>query len=363
MKTVFVGLSGGVDSAVSAYVLQQAGYRVVGVFLKVWEPDFLPCTSAQDRLSAMRVAAHLRIPFISYDLAEEYKNGVVDYFVAEYKAGRTPNPDVMCNRAIKFGSFWERAKYDGADMIATGHYAQNRRIETPQGTDRFGLYRGADSKKDQSYFLWMLNQDDLSHSLFPIGHLEKKTVRAIAQKAGLPNFAKKDSQGLCFLGHVDMEEFLRHYITPQKGAIVTTAGEHIGVHSGASFYTIGQRIPLSENASPHAGKKMYVIGKNIATNELVVAPEYHHENLPYAQSIVPLRDVRWIRAAPDPDKKYCAELRYHGSCHRVTIQVNSVQFEHPVLIAPGQSLVVYDFETNECLGGGIMSTYAHDSER
>ena len=182
MKTVFVGLSGGVDSAVSAYLLKKQGYKVVGAFIKVWEPEWLPCTSGADRLDAMRVAAHLGIPFHTYDLAEEYKTEVVDYFIDEYRVGRTPNPDVMCNRAIKFGAFWERARTDGADMIATGHYAQN--IEGK-------LVRGIDPTKDQSYFLWMLTQDDLAHALFPVGGFLKSEVRKIAAEAGLPKSATR----------------------------------------------------------------------------------------------------------------------------------------------------------------------------
>ncbi|MFQ5541083.1 MAG: tRNA 2-thiouridine(34) synthase MnmA, partial [Candidatus Paceibacteria bacterium] len=269
MKTVFVGLSGGVDSAVSALLLKREGYRVVGAFIKVWEPDFLPCTSLEDRLSAMRVAAHLEIPFVSYDLAEEYKKSVVDYFIGEYKAGRTPNPDVMCNRTIKFGAFWERARADGADFIATGHYAQRIKnsdfvnhynphlIENSDLRNHYRLYRGVDETKDQSYFLWTLTQDDLSHALFPIGGVKKSAVRRIASKAGLPNAGRKDSQGLCFLGHVDMREFLKHYLPVKRGSIYGTGGEKLGAHDGVAFYTIGQRVSLS------TGEKMYVVGKDV----------------------------------------------------------------------------------------------------
>lgn len=346
MKTVFVGLSGGVDSAVSAYLLKKAGYDVTGVFLKVWEPDFLACTGPEDKLSAMRVAAHLEIPFRTYNLEEEYKRGVVDYFIEEYRAGRTPNPDVMCNREIKFGAFWQQAKQEGADMIATGHYARNENLKGMQA-----LMCGKDEGKDQSYFLWTLTQDDLSHSLFPIGDMPKSEVRKIAEEAGLPNYARKDSQGLCFLGHVDMGEFLKHFIPTQQGIIRTTSGKEIGKHDGATFHTIGERLSIA------TGERMYVVSKDIPNSELIVS---HELSLPeYTRSVVHLEKVNWVREAPQADKTYQAQLRYHGEKHRVKIQVNSVQFEEPTLITPGQSLVVYDPETNECLGGGIMGSNAN----
>lgn len=355
MKKVFVGLSGGVDSATGAYLLKKAGYDVTGVFLKVWEPDFLPCTSNQDRLDAMRVAAHLEIPFKTYDLEEEYKKGVVDYFVDEYRSGRTPNPDVMCNREIKFSAFWDKAKQEGADMIATGHYTQLNKIPEAWASGSQGGYqmlRGVDEGKDQSYFLWTLTQDDLSHSLFPIGNKPKSEVRKIADEAGLPNAVKKDSQGLCFLGHVDMEEFLKHYIPVEQGAIKTTDGKEIGTHDGVSFYTIGQRLSVA------TGERMYVVSKDLMNNELVVS---HELSIPeYTRSVVHLEKVNWIREAPKAEKTYEAQLRYHGEKHAVKIQVNSVQFEEPVLITPGQSLVVYDPETNECMGGGIMGGNANN---
>lgn len=351
MKKVFVGLSGGVDSAVSAYLLKEAGYDVTGVFLKVWEPDFLPCTSPQDRLEAMRVAAHLEIPFLTYNLEEEYKRGVVDYFINEYREGRTPNPDVMCNREIKFGAFWERAKKDGADAIATGHYAVCKEID-----GRHALMRSPDEGKDQSYFLWTLTQDDLAHVLFPVGHLEKHEVRRIAEEAALPNYDRKDSQGLCFLGHVDMQEFLKHYIPVERGVVRTTEGKEIGTHDGISFYTIGQRFPLPGTI------KQYVVAKDTAKNELIVS-ESLTQGHTQARSIVHIQKVHWIREAPDPEKVYDIQIRYHGECFKAKIQVHAVHFETPVLVAPGQSLVVYDPEHDECLGGGIIAGNADHFER
>lgn len=343
MKNVFVGLSGGVDSAVSAYLLQKAGYSVTGVFLKVWEPDFLPCTGPQDRLDAMRVAAHLEIPFMTYNLEAEYKKGVVDYFIGEYRAGRTPNPDVMCNREIKFGAFWQRAQQDGADAIATGHYAHNASL-----AHGYALMRGEDAGKDQSYFLWTLTQGDLAHVQFPIGHLEKREVRRIAERARLPNFARKDSQGLCFLGHVDMEEFLKHYIPVSRGVALTGEGKEVGQHDGVSFYTIGQRFPAP------GPQKYYVVAKDVQENILTVSPDASSREM--LRSVVHLEQVNWVREAPDPERTYEAQLRYHGALHRVKVQVHAVQFAEPVLVTPGQSLVLYDPDTNECMGGGIIGS-------
>lgn len=345
-QTVFVGLSGGVDSAVSAYLLKKEGYRVLGAFIKVWEPDFLPCTSGEDRLSAMRVAAHLGIPFVSYDLAEEYKKGVVDYFIEEYKAGRTPNPDVMCNREIKFGAFWEKAQADGANMIATGHYARNSDLVGHySGRKGFGaLLRGADEAKDQSYFLWMLTQNDLAHSLFPIGGLQKTDVRKIAKEIGLPNAEKKDSQGLCFLGHVDMKEFLQRYLPVTRGPIYGTDGERLGEHDGAWFYTIGEHIPLA------LGEKRYVVSKDMAQNKLTVASEMFD----VGRRTFQLGRTNWIREAPEEKKQYEVQIRYHGERNTARIEGASVFFDKPVTAADGQSLVVYDPNSNECLGGGII---------
>ncbi len=341
MKTVFVGLSGGVDSAVSAYLLKKQGYQVVGAFLRVWEPDFLPCTAGQDRLDAMRVAAHLEIPFITYNLEKEYKDTVVDYFINEYRAGRTPNPDVMCNRHIKFGAFWECAQRDGADLIATGHYAQNFESDAA-----FHLVRGLDDSKDQSYFLWTLTQDDLRHTLFPVGGIKKSEVRKIAIKAKLPNSKKRDSQGLCFLGQVDMKEFLQHYIPMQKGVIKNKTGEVIGEHDGVWFYTLDQRI------AAHGGEKMYVVEKNVEENVLVA--DVHASEIGGDSSIT-LSNMSWVGKPPNEGGEYEAQIRYHGERVPVTLgEEQSVLFEEPTRVAQGQSIVIYDSVTEECMGGGIV---------
>lgn len=320
MKTVFVGLSGGVDSAVSAYLLKRQGHKVVGVFIKAWEPDFLPCTSGSDRLDAMRIAAHLEIPFKTYDLGEEYKREVVDYLLAEYRAGRTPNPDVMCNRTIKFGAFSRRAQADGADMIATGHYAQ---IQSTG--DSLQLTVGKDVTKDQSYFLWTLTQDDLSHTLFPVGGMLKSKVREIAQEAGLPNATKRDSQGLCFLGHVDMKEFLMRMLPAEPDDV--------------RLYTIGEKVN---------GK--YVVEKDITTNSLVTVDHPAQSG----STTFTLGNVNWIAGAPTGS--VTAQIRYHGEKLTCSLQLTDdrwiVRFHKSVLAALGQSLVVYDGDV--CMGGGII---------
>ncbi len=230
-KKVYVGMSGGVDSSVSAYLLKKAGYDVTGVFIKVWQPENIECTWKEDRLDAMRVAAELEIPFVTLDLEAEYKKEVIDYMITEYSQGRTPNPDVACNKYVKFDGFLKWALQEGADYIATGHYTQNiynQREET------FEIKASRDSDKDQGYFLWTLGQEKLKHILFPVGAMQKSEVRAIASEAGLYTAAKKDSQGLCFIGKLDIKEFLKEYITPQRGRVLNVDGKIIGHHDGVS---------------------------------------------------------------------------------------------------------------------------------
>ena len=231
-RKVYIGMSGGVDSSVSAALLKKAGYDVTGVFIKVWQPDWINCTWKEDRMDAMRVAALLDIPFITLDLEKEYKEEVVDYMISEYRAGRTPNPDVMCNRYVKFGGFYDWAMKQGADYVATGHYAQ-----VIDGK----LIAGNDKNKDQTYFLWTLNKEQLSKTIFPVGNIEKPEVRKLAKKFNLPNAEKKDSQGLCFIGKIDIKEFLSHYIDSKRGNVLNIEGEVIGEHDGSFFFTIGER--------------------------------------------------------------------------------------------------------------------------
>jgi tRNA-specific 2-thiouridylase len=338
MKTVFVGLSGGVDSAVSAYLLKRQGYKVVGAFIKGWEPDFLPCTGVRDRLEAMRVAAHLDIPFVTYDLEKEYKAGVVDYFVNEYRRGKTPNPDVMCNRVIKFGAFWEKAKADGADFIATGHYAVKQVLG-----DRFQFAVSEDKEKDQTYFLWTLGQEDLEHSLFPVGGLQKEEVRRLALEANLPNASRADSQGLCFLGHVDMHAFLKRYIPSEKGQVLDESGDIIGEHDGAWFYTLGQRMALNMKV------RQYVVAKDIGKNSLTVSPSLAPEK---PQRSFKISGTNWITGTEG--KNMLGRFRYRQPLMPIRLKGGTVSFEKSQMIASGQSLVFYSADGKICLGGAVI---------
>ena len=346
MATVFVGLSGGVDSAVSAYLLKKEGHKVIGAFIKGWEPDFLPCTGAEDRLSAMRVAAHLQIPFVTYDLSEEYKRDVVDYFVSEYKAGRTPNPDVMCNRTIKFGAFWKQAKADGAEMIATGHYASIFRCPTSKYDE---LRVSKDKEKDQTYFLWTLGQDDLAHTLFPVGGFEKSEVREIASRGALPNTARKGSQGLCFLGHVDMRAFLKRYLPTTVGSIYGTNGKKLGEHEGVWFYTIGEHVPLGGLEKRH-----YIVEKDAQKNSLVVSEKPLGE---HPKKEFKIEGAHWI-SKEAPQGSILGRYRYRQPLLPVQCQGDALTlravFEEPQLMASGQSLVFYDVKGEVCLGGAII---------
>ncbi|MCL9972454.1 MAG: tRNA 2-thiouridine(34) synthase MnmA [Candidatus Pacebacteria bacterium] len=329
---IFVGLSGGVDSAVAAHLLKEQGHTVVGAFIKGWEPDFLPCTGAEDRLSAMRVAAHLQIPFITVDLSDEYKRLVVDPFVDEYRKGRTPNPDVWCNRTIKFGAFWNQVKKRGADAIATGHYA---------GTDGKQLHVSNDETKDQTYFLWTLTQEDLAHTHFPLGALRKSKVRDIAKRIHLPNALRPDSQGLCFLGHVDMHAFLKRFIEPEDGPILHD-GVRVGTHDGVWYYTLGQHV------STNSSERLYVVSKDLGTNTLQVATKLTATE---PKSFYTLTTLNWVSGTP-PVGTVEAQYRYHGSYVRAQVEGVSVTLDEPVLVAPGQSLVFYS--NGVCLGGGTI---------
>ena len=366
---VFVGLSGGVDSSVSAALLKKQGYDVTGVFIKIWSPDWLWCASKEDRLDAMRVCAKLDIPFREIDLTKEYKKEVVDYMIREYKVGRTPNPDVFCNRYIKFGAFFDWARKHGADYIATGHYA--RRVEcskqqvvrTKNGRENiipatyYSLHTANDKNKDQTYFLWTLTQRELSQTLFPIGHLTKPEVRKIAKKLGLPTAEKKDSQGLCFVGPVDVKEFLRQYIAPKRGNVLNIKGEIIGWHDGAELLTLGERRGFSINQKTPDGLPYYVVAKDIKKNTITVSqPPNLGVQLPSERI---LSKVNWIAGAPPNfNKTYFARFRYRQPLVKIGIGYKKspliIQFSKPqTAIAPGQSLVIYT-KTGECLGGGII---------
>ncbi len=352
---VFVGLSGGVDSSTSAAILKKEGYSVVGVFIKVWHPDFLPCTWKEERLDAMRVAACLEIPFRELDLEKEYKKEVVDYMVKEYKEGRTPNPDVVCNKYVKFGGFFEYAMRRGADFIATGHYAQTKqgldgKIETTR------LVKGVDAGKDQSYFLWTITQRELSKTLFPIGGYEKSKVRKMAKKFGLLTAQKKDSQGLCFMGRLNMRNFLKEFIEEKKGAVLNEEGEVIGEHSGAFYYTIGQRhgfvvVEKNTNDTPY-----YISKKDIKKNTITVTQKKKLESVAGVKKVT-IKNTNWISGPPKKDKKYKAQIRYRGNLHQCTVfvkneQIAEILFTDIIIISKGQSLVLYD--GSDCIGGGVI---------
>ncbi len=348
-KVVFVGLSGGVDSAVSAALLKKQGYEVVGVFIKTWHPEFLECNEEEERMDAMRVSAFLDIPFLTFDFEKVYKEEVADYMISEYKLGRTPNPDVMCNKHVKFGAFLNKALAMGADFVATGHYAQNMKSN---------LVKGNDPTKDQSYFLWTLDQDKLSRILFPVGGLPKSEVRKLAKKFKLPVAEKHDSQGICFLGPVDLKEFLKHYIQEKKGDVVNEAGEVIGWHEGSVFSTLGERHGFTITKKSPNDKRYYIVEKDVEKNILVVSTRQDlAENSARQGLAVKLENTNWISEIPTENKNYTAQIRYHGEFLNCQIKVTSkteaeVIFEKPVMVASGQSIVVYD--GNICLGGGVV---------
>ncbi|CAN5405628.1 tRNA 2-thiouridine(34) synthase MnmA [soil metagenome] len=341
---VFVGMSGGVDSSVTAALLKEQGYDVTGVYMKNWSQD-LPgfvCPWKEDYQDAKRVAVQLDIPFKMYDFETQYRQKVVDYMLDGYGAGITPNPDIMCNQEIKFKLFLETALADGADMIATGHYA--RVVEGK-------LLVGRDNNKDQSYFLYRVSEDALRHTLMPIGELEKPTVRSIASKLGLATAAKKDSQGICFVGKVGIREFLEQFVQTEPGNIVDQFGRTIGQHDGALFYTIGQRHGLDVGG----GLPYYVVGKDMDKNEVYVTTDIDDERL--WKSELKLTAVHWINGQPASGQKYQVRTRYRQQLIGCTIVPSGdtldVQLDDPVrAVTPGQSAVFYDGD--HCLGGGIV---------
>ncbi len=353
-KKVFVGMSGGVDSSVSALLLKEAGYDVTGVFIKVWQPDWITCTATEDRLDAMRVCAHIGIPFKTLNLEDVYKKEVVDYMVNEYKSGRTPNPDVFCNKEVKFGAFLEWALSHGADYVATGHYAEV--------TNRDGVYNlsmGLDQNKDQSYFLWTLTQEKLSRILFPVGGIEKTEVRRIAEQNGLITAEKKDSQGLCFVGKIDLKEFLSHFVMQEKGNVYNTDGEVIGVHDGAMFYTIGQRHGFTITRKTPTDVPYFIIRKDVERNSITVSHKDEEGMLPDSRSEITIENVNWIQGgAPKESLSVSVRFRYRQELYTASVTPHddgtaTVRFTYPVSSIPsGQSLVMYSGTT--LIGGGIV---------
>ena len=347
-QTVFVGLSGGVDSSVAAMRLLR-DHHVVGVFIKVWHPDFLVCNWEAERLDAMRVAAQLNIPFLTCDAVEAYRIKVAENMITEYRAGRTPNPDVLCNKEVKFGIFLEFALSHGADMVATGHYA---RVEELDG--RHVLKRGVDQTKDQSYFLWTLTEAQRSRILFPVGDSTKADIRAEAEQAGLKTASKKDSQGICFLGHIDIPEFLSHYIALREGDVLSEQGAIIGRHRGALVYTIGQRHGFTTHTRDTTSAPQYVIAKDLEKNEITVSqtrPDVAdasieilatNEMLPFKFETPYKVQSRYRQTPIGAMLKRSAEGRVHVEVPQST--------EMP---SAGQSCVIYDGDY--CVGGGIIA--------
>jgi tRNA-specific 2-thiouridylase len=350
--TVCVGLSGGVDSSVAALRLLREGYNVIGVFIKVWHPDFLPCNWEAERRDAMRVAAHLDIPFLTCDAEQTYFTSVAQYFIAEYRAGRTPNPDVMCNQHIKFGAFLDFAQNIGAKYIATGHYAQVQKTSSGSCT----LWRGKDQNKDQSYFLWSLTQNQLQSSLLPNGAHTKNEIRREAESAELPTAEKKDSQGICFLGHVDLPDFLSHFIDLTEGDLILSDGTVIGSHQGAVVYTIGQRHGFTVTDPSCAGVPYFVTATDHVANTVTVSRERPVRE-PHTE--LHLSPYNLIGTSLHPGDQVSIQVRYRqepiaASVTHVAADTLSVALEsHIDGGAEGQSCVLYRAE--QCLGGGIIA--------
>lgn len=349
---VYVGMSGGVDSSVSAALLQKAGFDVTGVFMKVWQPDFLPCMWREERLDAVRVAATLGIPLLTWDFEKEYKEGVADYMIAEYKAGRTPNPDVMCNREVKFGAFFRRAMKEGADFVATGHYAM-----VVKSRCEYKMLKGVDDTKDQSYFLWTLGQEQLSKTLFPIGGFKKPAVRAFAKKFALPVAEKKDSQGLCFVGKLDMKDFLTHFIEEKEGSVINGKGETVGTHRGAYFYTLGERHGFTVTQKTADDTPFYIVAKDLEANTITVAHQ-GKKPLQCASRDIKVSQINFCSGTlPDTPRSCAAQVRYHGEQYKCKITALSgnrfsLRLGKPAVFDAGQSVVLYDGD--ECIGGGII---------
>jgi len=353
---IVVGLSGGVDSAVAALLLKQKGHDVLGIFMKNWEDDDNDeyCSSRADLVDAVAGADAIGIDIEVVNFSAEYKDRVFAEFLQEYRAGRTPNPDVLCNAEIKFRCFLDHAMRMGAERIATGHYARLR--SGPKGTE---LLRGLDPAKDQSYFLYRLGQDQLTRAMFPVGELHKSSVREIARAHGLAVHAKRDSTGICFIGERPFREFLNRYLPTEPGSICTPAGESVGRHMGLMYYTLGQRQGLGIGGrSGSDGRPWYVAGKDLQRNRLIVVQGHNHPQL-LSYAVTAIR-LTWTVKQPRPGTRYTVKSRYRQTdtpCRLVAIADDrcTLACEVPQWAAtPGQSAVLYDGEA--CLGGGIIES-------
>lgn len=370
-RKVFVGMSGGVDSSVSAALLKEQGYDVTGVFIKVWQPDFIECTWKEDRLDAMRVASLLDIPFVTLDLEKEYKKWVIDYMLEEYKKGRTPNPDVMCNREVKFGAFYRWAQEQDKDaFIATGHYSRIKRTEdreqrienrvqtrgkrqqtSENTTQTYSLSKSKDENKDQTYFLWTVSKEILSKVLFPIGDLEKKEVRILAEKFNLPVAHKKDSQGLCFVGTIDIKTLLKQYITEKEGDVLNEQKEIIGTHTGVMFYTIGERHGFTVTKKGTDDLPYFIIAKDFNKNTITVS---HTPPQEVCGDTITLTQTNWTETLMK-GKVYEGRARYRAPLVHIECidETHMKVLDSNLVLTPGQSLVLYDGEL--CIGGGIIN--------
>lgn len=363
---VVIGMSGGVDSSVAALLLKQQGYDVVGLFMKNWDDtdDEGYCTATEDYEDVAKVAEQIGIPYYSVNFEKEYWDRVFEYFLQEYRNGRTPNPDVMCNKEIKFKAFLDYAMGLGADYIAMGHYAQ---VETDEN-GVVHLLRGKDANKDQTYFLSQLSQAQLKKAMFPLGHLEKPQVRKIAEEAGLATAKKKDSTGVCFIGERDFNEFLANYLPNKPGKMMTLDGREMGEHMGLMYYTIGQRQGLGIGGTAGTSNEpWFVIGKDQETQTLYVGQGYHHDNL-YSEyleaSEIHFTTDNWT----EKEFECTAKFRYRQKDINVKVQLDEsgtkakVIFDEPVrAVTPGQAVVFYRDE--ECLGGGLIDAAYMNGEK
>ena len=353
-KRVILGMSGGVDSSVSALLLKQAGYEVIGLFMKNWDEksEGGECTATVDSDDARRVADQLDIPYYTVNFEKEYWDRVFTYFLDEYKKGRTPNPDVMCNQEIKFNSFLDYAMSLNADYIAMGHYCQVEERE-----DGFHLLRGEDNNKDQSYFLSRIGQEALSKTLFPIGHLDKDEVRRLAEDNNLYTAKKKDSTGICFIGERDFDEFLDKYLLTKEGPMIDVDGNEIGTHSGLIHYTLGQRKGLGIGGIG-TGEPWFVAGKNLKKNILYVAQGENHPAL-FSSSMIGESPSWILEREPEMPIKCTAKFRYRQKDIPVTVDMKDgkihIKYDDPVkAVTPGQAAVLYDGEV--CMGGSIIKS-------
>jgi len=347
MKTVYIGLSGGVDSSVSAALLKEQGYKVVGVYMKNWSQDLpgLPCPWKDDFTDAKRVAVQLGIDFKLYDFEKQYREKVVDYMLDEFKAGRTPNPDIMCNQEIKFKLFLDTALEDGADLVATGHYANVKAGR---------LFKARDENKDQTYFLYRVSKKALGKTLFPLGGHTKPQVRELARKFGLVTAGKKESMGICFVGKVGIKEFLEQYVDKRPGDIIDSRGQVIGRHDGAVFYTIGQRHGLEVGG----GLPYYVVGKDMRKNGVHVTTDLQDEKL--WSDKIRFTSAHWISGEPADSPRLAVRTRHRAKLIPVKILnktsnlIWEAELEEEVrALTPGQSAVFYSGD--ECLGGGVVT--------